>query len=233
MTTAGTFRPPLPVNEGIRSYAPGSADRDALQARLAEMAAEQVEMPLVIGGRDVRDGRRVQAVMPHDTGHVLGAVYWAGPPEMEQAVRAAGDAWHDWSRLPWADRAAVFLRAADLLAGPWRDTVNGATMLGQSKTAHQAEIDAACELIDFLRFNVAFGAKLLAEQPLSAAGVWNQFDYRPLEGFVYAITPFNFTAIAGNLPMSPALMGNTVVWKPSPTQQFSAHFVMRLFEAAG
>ena len=233
MTKAGTFRPPLPVNEGIRSYAPGSADRDALQARLAEMAAEQVEMPLVIGGRDVRNGRRVQAVMPHDTGHVLGAVHWAGPPEMEQAARAAGDAWHDWSRLPWADRAAVFLRAADLLAGPWRDTVNGATMLGQSKTAHQAEIDAACELCDFLRFNVAYAARVYDEQPVSSAGVWNRLEYRPLEGFVLAVTPFNFTSIAGNLPASAALMGCTVVWKPSESAAYSAHYLMRLFQAAG
>lgn len=178
MTTAGTFRPPLPVNEGIRSYAPGSADREALRARLAEMAAEQVEMPHVIGGRDVRDGRTVPAVMPHDTGHVLGTVHWAGPAEMDQAVRAASDAWHDWSGLQWAERAAVFLRAADLLAGPWRDTVNAATMLGQSKTAHQAEIDAACELCDFLRFNVAYAARIYDEQPVSSEGVRNRLEYR-------------------------------------------------------
>ena len=233
MTTAGTFRPPLPVNEGIRSYAPGSADREALRARLAEMAAEQVEMPHVIGGRDVRDGRRVPAVMPHDTGHVLGTVHWAGPAEMDQAVRAASDAWHDWSRLQWAERAAVFLRAADLLAGPWRDTVNAATMLGQSKTAHQAEIDAACELCDFLRFNVAYAARIYDEQPVSSEGVWNRLEYRPLEGFVLAVTPFNFTSIAGNLPASAALMGCTVVWKPSESAAYSAHYLMRLFQAAG
>src|SRR5262252_10655619 len=198
MTETGTSRPPAPANEPIRSYAPGTAERDSLQARLAEMAAEEVEMPLVIGGRDVHNGRTVAAVMPHDTGHALGNVHWAGAAEMEQAVRAAADAWHDWSRLPWTERAAVFLRAADLLGGPWRDTVNAATMLGQSKTCHQAEIDAACELIDFLRFNVHFGHKLLADQPLSSRGTWNRFDHRPIEGFVVAITPFNFTAIAGN-----------------------------------
>ena len=233
MTTAGTFRPPLPVNEGIRSYAPGSADREALRARLAEMAAEQVEMPHVIGGRDVRDGRTVPAVMPHDTGHVLGTVHWAGPAEMDQAVRAASDAWHDWSGLQWAERAAVFLRAADLLAGPWRDTVNAATMLGQSKTAHQAEIDAACELCDFLRFNIAYAARIYDEQPVSSEGVWNRLEYRPLEGFVLAVTPFNFTSIAGNLPASAALMGCTVVWKPSESAACSAHYLMRLFQAAG
>src|SRR5262252_5439693 len=198
MTETGTFRPPVPANEPTRWYAPGTAERDALQARLAEMAAEEVDMPLVIGGKDLRNGRTVPVVMPHDTDHVLGTVHWAGPAEMELAVRAAADAWGDWSRLPWTERAAVFLRAADLLAGPWRDTVNGATMLGQSKTAHQAEIDAVCELCDFLRFNVHFGHKLLADQPLSSRGTWNRFDHRPIEGFVVAITPFNFTAIAGN-----------------------------------
>jgi len=197
------------------------------------MAAEQVDMPLVIAGRDVRNGRTVPAVMPHDTSHVLGTVYWAGPAEVERAVRAAGDAWHDWSRLPWTERAAVFLRAADLLAGPWRDTVNGATMLGQSKTAHQAEIDAACELCDFLRFNVAYAARIYDEQPESSAGVWNRLEYRPLEGFVLAVTPFNFTSIAGNLPASAALMGCTVVWKPSESAAYSAHYLMRLFQAAG
>jgi 1-pyrroline-5-carboxylate dehydrogenase len=190
-------------------------------------------MPLVIGGRDVHNGRTVPAVMPHDTGHALGNVHWAGAAEMEQAVAAAADAWHDWSRLPWTERAAVFLRAADLLAGPWRDTVNAATMLGQSKTAHQAEIDAVCELCDFLRFNVAYAARIYEEQPMSSAGVWNRMEYRPLEGFVLAVTPFNFTSIAGNLPASAALMGCTVVWKPSESAAYSGHYLMRLFQAAG
>src|SRR5215472_7440180 len=210
MSAAGTFRPPLTHNEPTRSYAPGSAERDALQARLAEMAAEEVDMPLVIGGRDLRNGRTVPVVMPHDTDHVLGTVHWATPAEMELAVRAA-----------------------DLLAGPWRDTVNGATMLGQSKTAHQAEIDAVCELCDFLRFNVAYAARIYEEQPESSAGAWNRMEYRPLEGFVLAVTPFNFTSIAGNLPASAALMGCTVVWKPSESAAYSGHYLMRLFQAAG
>ena len=170
MTAPGSFRPPLPVNEPVRSYAPGSAERASLQARLAELAADQVDMPLVIGGRDVRNGRTVPSVMPHRTSHVLGTVHRAGQSELEDAIRAASAAWSEWSRLPWTERAAVFLRAADLLAGPWRDTLNAATMLGQSKTAHQAEIDAACELIDFLRFNVAYAARIYEEQPESGAG---------------------------------------------------------------
>jgi 1-pyrroline-5-carboxylate dehydrogenase len=180
-----------------------------------------------------RHGHTVAAVMPHRTSHVLGAVHWAGQTELEQAIRAASAAWPDWSRLPWTERAAVFLRAADLLAGPWRDTLNAATMLGQSKTAHQAEIDAACELIDFLRFNVAYAARIYEEQPESAGGAWNRMEYRPLEGFVLAVTPFNFTSIAGNLPASAALMGCAVVWKPSESAAYSAHFLMRLLQAAG
>ena len=229
----GHSRPPLPFNEPIRSYAPGSPERAALQARLGELAADQLDMPLVIGGRDVRNGRTVPAVMPHRTAHTLGTVHWAGQPELERAIEACAAAWPDWSRLPWTERAAVFLRAADLLAGPWRDTVNAATMLGQSKTAHQAEIDAACELCDFLRFNAAFAARVYEEQPESSAGVWNRLEYRPLEGFVLAVTPFNFTSIAANLPASAALMGCTVVWKPSESAAYSAHFVMRLLQAAG
>src|SRR5262249_8009301 len=166
-------------------------------------------------------------------GHVLGSVNWAGPAELEQAIQAAAAAWPDWSRLPWTERAAVFLRAADLLAGPWRDTLNAATMLGQSKTAHQAEIDAACELIDFLRFNVAYAARIYEEQPESGGGAWNRMEYRPLEGVVLAVTPVNFTSIAGNLPASAALMGCAVVWKPSESAASSAHFLMRLLQAAG
>ena len=178
-------------------------------------------------------GEAIHVVAPHKHADILGVTRNATHEDAGAAVAAAKAAAPAWRELSYADRAAVFLRAADLIAGPWRDTINGATMLGQSKTVYQAEIDAACELVDFLRFNVAFGAKLLGEQPESSPGVWNQFDHRPLEGFVYAITPFNFTAIAANLPASPALMGNTVIWKPSPTQQFAAHFVMRAFEAAG
>ena len=171
--------------------------------------------------------------MPHAKSHVLADVHQGGAAEVERAVDAAGEAWQDWHRLPWEDRAAVFLRAAELLAGPWRDTLNAATMLGQSKTAHQAEIDAACELIDFLRFNVSFMLRIYEEQPISSPGVWNRMEYRPLEGFVFAVTPFNFTAIAGNLPSSAALMGNTVVWKPASTAMASAYYLMRLFEEAG
>jgi 1-pyrroline-5-carboxylate dehydrogenase len=233
MTSAGLFRVPLPFNESIRAYEPGSPERASLQARLAELAGTRVDMPLVIDGRDVTTGRTFQAVMPHRTSHVLGTVQWAGAGEMELAIEAARLAWPDWSRLPWTERAAVFLRAADLLAGPWRDTVNAATMLGQSKTAHQAEIDAAAELCDFLRFNVAYMTRIYEEQPESSSGVWNRIEYRPLEGFVLAVTPFNFTSIAGNLPTSAALMGNTVVWKPSESAAYSGHHLMRLFQAAG
>jgi 1-pyrroline-5-carboxylate dehydrogenase len=229
----GAFRPPVPANEPQRTYAPGTPERASLQARLAELAADRTDLPLVIGGREVRDGHTVPAVMPHRTAHVLGTVHWAGKREMEQAIAAAADAWPDWSRLPWTERTAVFLRVADLLAGPWRDTLNAATMLGQSKTAHQAEIDAACELADFLRFNVAYAARIYEEQPDSMPGTWNRMEYRPLEGFVLAVTPFNFTAIAGNLPTSAALMGCTVVWKPSESSPFSAHHLMRLLQAAG
>ncbi|MGW4461136.1 L-glutamate gamma-semialdehyde dehydrogenase [Micromonospora sp. NPDC004704] len=225
---------PEPRNEPVRDYAPGSAERDSLQRRLGELAAERLDLPMAVGGRQrMAAGAAIDVVQPHRHQHVLGVTHNATNADAQAAVTAAKEAAPMWRGLSFADRAAVFLRAADLLAGPWRDTLNAATMLGQSKTAIQAEIDAACELIDFLRFNVHFARKLLAEQPNSSAGVWNQFDHRPLEGFVYAVTPFNFTAIAANLPAAPALLGNTVVWKPAPTQQFAAHFTMQLFEAAG
>src|SRR5881296_3270529 len=188
---------------------------------------------MVIGGEEIRTGDTFEAVMPHDKDHVLADVHKGGPEHVQQAIDAAGVAWHDWSRTPWEERAAVFLRAAELLAGPWRATVVAATMLNQSKTAHQAEIDAACELTDFFRFNVEFMLRIYDEQPISSQGVWNRMEYRPLEGFVFAVTPFNFTAIAGNLPGSAALMGNTVVWKPASTAAYSAHFLMKLFEEAG
>src|SRR5205085_382146 len=173
------------------------------------------------------------AVEPHNRSHVLASVHKGGAGEVERAVAAAGEAWHDWSRTPWEERAAVFLRAAELLAGPWRQTLNAATMLGQSKTAHQAEIDAACELVDFWRFNVKYMTRIYEEQPVSSPGIWNRLEYRPLEGFVFAVTPFNFTAIGGNLPTSVALMGNTVVWKPASTAAYSAYFLMKLYEEAG
>jgi 1-pyrroline-5-carboxylate dehydrogenase len=228
------FAVPEPRNEPVRDYAPGSAERDRLQRRLAELAADRLDLTMTVDGEQrMAGGAAIDVVQPHRHRHVLGVTHNATNADAVSAVTAAKKSAPMWRALSYADRAAIFLRAADLLAGPWRDTVNGATMLGQSKTVYQAEIDAACELIDFLRFNVYFGQKLLAEQPISSPGMWNRFDHRPLEGFVYAITPFNFTAIAANLPAAPALMGNTVVWKPSPTQQFAAHFTMRLFEAAG
>jgi 1-pyrroline-5-carboxylate dehydrogenase len=233
MSTHAIFRPPAPANEPINDYAPGSPRRASLQLRVEQMRAERVDIPMVIGGKDVRTGDTKPAVMPHDKQHVLADVHQGTAEHVEQAVAAAAAAWEDWSRWPWEERAAVFLRAAELLSGPWRDTLNAATMLGQSKTAHQAEIDAACESIDFLRFNVEFMTRIYAEQPVSSQGVWNRMEYRPLEGFVFAVTPFNFTAIAANLTSSPALMGNTVVWKPAGTAMLSAYYVMRLFQEAG
>jgi 1-pyrroline-5-carboxylate dehydrogenase len=233
MSAPGIFRPPPPRNEPVRDYGPGSPERESLRKRLETMRNERVEVPCVIGGRDVETGDLKQAVMPHDKDHVLADVHQGGPKEVEQAIKAAADAWEDWHRVPWEERASVFLRAAELLAGPWRDTINAATMLGQSKTAHQAEIDAACELTDFWRFNPHFMVRIYEEQPISSPGVWNRMEYRPLEGFVFAVTPFNFTAIGGNLPTSPALMGNTVVWKPAGTAALSAYYVMRLLQEAG
>jgi 1-pyrroline-5-carboxylate dehydrogenase len=225
---------PVPRNEPVRGYAPGSAERATLQSRLEAMRADRLDLTMTIDGRrSMGAGPAIDVVEPHRRHHVLGVTGNATRADADAAVAAAKRAAPGWRALPYSERAAVFLRAAELLAGGWRDTLNAATILGQSKSVQQAEIDAACELIDFLRFNVAFGQQILGEQPQSSAGVWNRFDHRPLEGFVYAITPFNFTAIAGNLPSAPALMGNTVVWKPSPTQQLAAHFTMRLFEAAG
>jgi 1-pyrroline-5-carboxylate dehydrogenase len=225
---------PVPRNEPVRSYAPGSAERSSLQARVDAMKGDRLDLTMTIGGRQsMGEGPAVEVVQPHRRHEVLGVLGNAGKADAAAAVEAAKAAAPEWRALPYGERAAVFLRAAELLAGGWRDTLNAATILGQSKSAYQAEIDSACELIDFLRFNAAFGEQILREQPQSSTGVWNQFDHRPLEGFVYAITPFNFTAIAGNLPAAPALMGNTVIWKPSPTQQLSAHWTMRLFEAAG
>lgn len=223
----------MPVNEPVRAYAPGSAERTSLKARLDAMAGETIEIPVVIGGRAIRTGRTVAVVMPHDHRHVLAQCHQTSAEHVRQAIDAAMIAHREWSAWSFDDRAAVFLKAADLLSTTWRDTLNAATMLGQSKTAFQSEIDAACETIDFFRFNVAFAQDLLDEQPVSDRGIWNQLEYRALEGFVYAVTPFNFTAIAANLPTAPALMGNTVVWKPSATAMLSAHYVMQLLEAAG
>ncbi len=225
---------PLPANEPVHDYAPGSPERDRLTTALGELTSAPIDLPHVIAGRRVRgDGVRIDVVQPHRHSAVLGTLTNAERREAADAVDAATAAKPNWAAMPFDERAAVFLRAADLLAGPWREKIAAATMLGQSKTAYQAEIDAPCELVDFWRFNVAFARQILAQQPMSSRGVWNRTDYRPLDGFVYAITPFNFTAIAGNLPTAPALMGNTVVWKPSVTQTFSAYLTMQLLEAAG
>jgi 1-pyrroline-5-carboxylate dehydrogenase len=226
-------RPPAPQNEPVKGYEAGSPEREELQQQLRRMEGERLDIPMVIGGEEVRTGKTFESVMPHRRQHVLADVHAGGAPEVERAIEAAGDAWKTWARTQWEDRAAVFLRAAELLAGPYRQVLNAATMLGQSKTAHQAEIDAACELTDFWRFNVEFMTRIYAEQPASSPGIWNRMEYRPLEGFVFAVTPFNFTAIGGNLPASAALMGNTVVWKPASTAAYSAHFVMEILREAG
>jgi 1-pyrroline-5-carboxylate dehydrogenase len=225
--------PPKAWNEPVYDYVPGSPERKSLQAKLEELASERIDIPMVIGGREVTSGEIREAVMPHRTKHILGDIQMGDSSHVQQAIEAAKEAHGDWAALPWEERAAIFLRAAELLSGPWRDVINGSTMLGQSKTVHQAEIDAACELIDFWRFNVEYAARIYSEQPISAPGTWNRIDYRPLEGFVLAVSPFNFTSIAGNLPTAPALLGNTVVWKPSSTQAYSAHFLMKLYEEAG
>src|ERR1700704_2792858 len=230
---AGAVRVPPPVNEPNLAYLPGSPERRELKARLKAMAGERIDIPIVIGGREIRTGRTQQAVMPHDHRHVLADWHAADPEHVHQAIAAARNAAREWASWRWEDRAAVFLKAAELLATTWRQTLNAATMLGQSKTAFQAEIDAACELIDFWRFNPHYAQSLYDEQPLSDRTMWNQLDYRPLEGFVYAVTPFNFTSIAGNLPTAPALMGNTVIWKPASSAMLSAHYIMKLLEEAG
>jgi 1-pyrroline-5-carboxylate dehydrogenase len=230
---SGTRRVPPPVNEPVKSYAPGSPEKLALKARLASMARERVDIPIIIGGKEIRTGDTATSVMPHDHKHVLADWHRATPEHVAQAIAAAKRAGADWANWAWEDRAAVFLRAAELLTTTWRQTLNAATMLGQSKTAFQAEIDSACELIDFWRFNPSYAQELYDEQPISTNAMWNQLDYRPLEGFVYAVTPFNFTSIAGNLPTAPALMGNAVVWKPAASAMLSAYYLMKLLEEAG
>src|SRR3954451_17731807 len=227
--------PPAPVNEPNLTYAPGTPERDALAAEIAELEKDQKELVAHIGGeRRPGGGAEIDVVQPHDHRHVLGVLRNSTQADARDAVEAAAAAAPGWRDMNFDDRAAVLLKAADLLAGPWRQRLNAATVLGQSMTPYQAEIDSACELIDFWRYTVPCPREILADQPIAnSRGVWNRTDHRPLEGFVYAITPFNFTAIAGNLPTAPALMGNVVVWKPSPTQAFAAHFTMRLLEAAG
>ena len=229
----GHRRVPSPVNEPVKAYAPGSPEKAEVKARLRQMAGETIEIPLVIGGREVRTGETANTVMPHDHGHVVARWHRARREDVERAIAAAAQAHRDWSAWPLADRAAIFLKAAELLATTWRPVLNAATMLGQSKTIFQAEIDSACEMADFWRFNPFYAQQLHEEQPISDRGVWNQLEYRPLEGFVYAITPFNFTAIGGNLPTAPALMGNTVLWKPASSAMLSASYTLRLLQEAG
>ena len=230
---AGTRRVPAPVNEPNKAYGPGSPEKAELKARLKSMAGEKIEIPIIIGGREIRTGKLEKTVMPHDHGHVLAEYHMAGPEHVEQAIAAAAKARREWAAWPWEDRAAVLLRAAELLATSWRPTLNAATMLGQSKTVFQSEIDAASEMIDFWRFNAYFAQELYSEQPVSGPGVWNQMEYRNLEGFIYAISPFNFTAIGGNLTTAPALMGNTVIWKPASSAMLSGYYTYKLLEAAG
>ena len=233
MSAPGIFTPPEATNEPVKSYAPGAPEREELKDRLRQMEGERIQIPLVIGGKDVTTDDTYEAVMPHRKDHVLADVAKGGPEHVQQAIVAARAAHADWSRMPWHERAAIFLRAAELLSVPWRSTLNAATMLNQSKTVQQAEIDAVCELIDFWRFNVDYLVRIYSEQPYSPTGTWNRMEYRPLEGFVLAVSPFNFTAIGGNLSSSPALMGNTVVWKPASTAAVSAYYLMRLLQAAG
>ncbi len=228
-----SYRVPPPVNEPVRSFAPGTDERQTLKKKLSTLSAEKIEIPLIIGGKEVRTGDTGTQVMPHRHGHVIATFHKAGRKEVEQAVKAASDAWREWSSWSFEDRASVFLRAADLMASGWRDTINATTMLNQSKTAHQSEIDAVCETIDFLRFNVHFAEQIYANQPQNSPGMWNRMDYRPLEGFVYTVTPFNFTSIGGNLSSAPALMGNAVIWKPASSTVYSNYHMFRVFEAAG
>ncbi|GAB3770523.1 L-glutamate gamma-semialdehyde dehydrogenase [Spirosoma horti] len=229
----GQFNVPTPVNEPVKEYRPGSPERESLKKALAEFRSHETDIPMYIGGAEIRTDRKIRVAPPHDHQHTLGYFYEGDAPHVEMAIQAALKAKDAWASLSWEHRASIFLKAADLIAGPYRARINAATMLGQSKNAYQAEIDSACELIDFLRFNVHYATDIYGQQPASSAGVWNRLEYRPLEGFVFALTPFNFTAIAGNLPTSAALMGNTVVWKPAYTQVLSAKVIMEVLQEAG
>ena len=224
---------PKPQNEPVLPYGPGSPEKAALKAELKRQPSEEIEIPLLIGGKEVRTGNTAKAVCPHDHQHVLATYHQAGQKEVEMAIAASQETWHDWSEMPWESRAAIFLKAAELLAGPMRAQANAATMLNQSKTVFQAEIDSACELIDFYRFNPYYMRFVYDQQPDSAKGIWDYAEYRALEGFIFAVTPFNFTSIAGNLPTSPAMMGNTVLWKPASSAVFSAYHILKVLQAAG
>jgi len=230
---SGFYKVPQPYNEPVKSYAPGTPERKEIKAMLASMRNEVIDVPMVIGGQRITTNERVRIAPPHDIHHTLGYFHQGGAEHVHMAIEAALAARKQWQALEWQDRAAIFLKAADLVSGPYRARINAATMLGQSKTVHQAEIDSACEFADFLRFNVHYMAQIYGEQPISSPGIWNRMEYRPMEGFIYALTPFNFTAIAANLPSAPALMGNVVVWKPSNTQIYSARVIMEIFEEAG
>jgi 1-pyrroline-5-carboxylate dehydrogenase len=227
------LRVPRPQNEPALDYAPGSPEKKSLKAKLRQMLSETIEIPLIIGGQEVRTGNTIDAICPHDHGHALAKCHVAGPKEVEQAIAAAREAWRSWSETPWEERAAVFLKAAELLSGPWRDALNGATMLNQSKSVYQAEIDAVCETIDFYRFNSAIMSHIYSQQPASGRRNWSYIDYRPLEGFVLAVSPFNFTSSGSNLSTTPAMMGNVVLWKPASTAVYSSYCIMKLLEAAG
>lgn len=227
------FKVPSPLNEPILSYKPGSPEKESLKKKLTELKSKKIEIPLIIGGKEIRTGKTVEMRIPHNHSHVLGIYHQAGEEEVKMAIDAALKAGKEWAEMPWEHRASVFLKAADLLAGPWRATINAATMLGQSKTAYQAEIDSACELIDFYRFNVHYMTEIMRDQPYSPKGMWNRVEYRPLEGFIFAVTPFNFTSIAGNLPTAPAMVGNVALWKPASSAVYSAYFIMKLLEEAG
>ena len=231
--STGFFAIPKAINEPVKSYAPGSPERTELQAMLKHLRAQQVDVPMYIGGKEIRTGKTATLNPPHDHKHVLGNYHKGDKTHVQQAIDAALAAKAQWSAAPWEQRASIFLKAADLLAGPYRAKLNAATMLGQSKNAYQAEIDAACELVDFVRFNVQYMGEIYSQQPISSPGIWNRLEQRPLEGFVFALTPFNFTAIAGNLPSSAAMMGNTIVWKPSNTQIYAANVIMEIFREAG
>ncbi len=229
----GIVRIPEPANEPVHDYAPGSPERESLKKRLDQMLSEEYDIPALIGGKEIRSGNTLDVVCPHEHAHKLGVCHQVSEDDVADAVKAAREAWGEWSVMPWESRAAIFLKAAELLSGPWRDTINAATMLGQSKTAYQSEIDAAAEQCDFWRFNAYFMQQIYEGQPNSDAGIWDYIEYRPLEGFVFAITPFNFTSIGGNLPSAPAIMGNVALWKPSSTSLLSNYLMYQVLEAAG
>lgn len=227
------FKVPAPINEPVFSYAPGTPEKEALKKRLKELQSEEIEIPLIIGGKEIKTGKTAEIRSPHDHSKKLGVYHKASAKEVNMAIEAALEARKKWAEMPWEHRVSVFLKAAELLSGTWRNTINAATMLGQSKTAYQAEIDSACELIDFYRFNCYYLTQLMGEQPYSPKGMWNREEYRPLEGFVFAVTPFNFTSIAGNLPTAPVIVGNVSLWKPASSAVYSAYYLMKLWEEAG